>query len=601
MWADNETKLDFLNYSEVAELVADVLRDPSMRPVSVGVFGTWGSGKSSLLNLIEARLGPAGVPGPFIVVRFDAWLYQGFDDSRAALMEVIADSLITAAANNAGLVEKSKNLWNRVNKWRALGILADGAALALGIPTFGFATKAAQAAGDLLSGDGDAEDVQAIQEAGKEVAKRSAGLLEPEKQRTPPKEIAAFRAEFEEVLMGLGKTLVVFIDNLDRCLPKQTIHTLEALRLFLFMGHTAFVVAADEDMVRHSVSEFFNDPDPRHVVDYLDKLIQVPVRVPRLGVQEVRAYLFQLFASAGNLIATDKIEALRSGLEDNLRRAWKDEPITTEAALGLLGGNVPGEVKQGFAIADRMAPVLASSTRVEGNPRIVKRMLNVVRMRTRLAKQRGMPVDEALVAKIALFERCVGSGAVAHLYTEINAAAGGQPEVIAKLETSLEDPDTFKKHVPESWSGHADFIREWLTLEPPLAGLDLRPLAYLSRETMPLRVLKGGLSASAAEAVKTLLRTSSVTSISGRAALATIPTTEQASVMTALIESFRRHADWSKSPAGFSGALLLADHAQGDAAKSLADFIRTVMPDRPKPWLNLLIKDRPWFIAGGVR
>ena len=58
MWADVDTKNDFLNYSEVADLVVDVIRDPSMRPVTVGVFGSWGTGKSTLLNLIEHGLNP---------------------------------------------------------------------------------------------------------------------------------------------------------------------------------------------------------------------------------------------------------------------------------------------------------------------------------------------------------------------------------------------------------------------------------------------------------------------------------------------------------------------------------------------------------------
>lgn len=600
MWADVETKLDFLNYSEVAELVVDVVRDPSMRPVSVGVFGTWGTGKSTLLNLIEGGLNPAGAEPEFIVVRFDAWLYQGFDDSRAALMEVIASTLIQAAEGKPGVMAQAKKLLGRVNKMRALGLLVEGGALAMGVPTFGFASKGVQALGDFFSGNGDEEDLDALKEAGEKASERGKGLLEPEKQRTPPKEIAAFRAEFEEVLNGLGKTLVVFVDNLDRCLPKQTIHTLEALRLFLFMGHTAFVVAADEEMVRHSVSEFFKDPGGRHVTDYLDKLIQVPVRVPRLGVQEVRAYLFLLFASAGGVVPADKVEALRVGLEDNLRKAWKEEPITTEAALALLGPNPPPEVALGFGIADRMAPTLANSKEVQGNPRIVKRMLNVVRMRARIAKRREMPVDEALVAKLALFERCTDATAVAHMYTEINAAAGGTPEVLRTLEGLLEDPAKFKDACPESWTSRADFLREWLSLEPPLAGLDLRPLVYLSRETMPLRVLKGGLSAPAAEALGILLRTTSSSSPSGRTALAAIPQGEHAAVMSAMITTFRRHADWSEKPDGFHGALMLADHA-GEAGKLLAAFIRAAMPSKLRPWLNVLVKDKPWFKAGESR
>lgn len=599
MWADVDTKLDFLNYSEVAQLVGDVVRDPGMRPVTVGVFGTWGTGKSTLLNLIEDGLNPEEADRDFIVVRFDAWLYQGFDDSRAALMEVIASTLIEAAEDKPGVVEQAKKLLVRVNRMRALGLMIEGGALAMGVPMFGWASKGVEALGDLVSGNGDEDDMKALSETGEQAKKRWDGLLSPEKPRTPPQEIAAFRSEFEEVLKGLNKTLVVFVDNLDRCLPKQTIHTLEALRLFLFMGHTAFVVAADEEMVRHSVSEYFKDPGDRHVTDYLDKLIQVPVRVPRLGIQEVRAYLFLLFASAGGLVAADKVEPLRAGLESNLRKAWKDEPISTEAALALLGPNPPAEIVLGFGIADRMAPMLANSSQVQGNPRIVKRMLNVVRMRARVAKLREMPIDEALIAKLALFERCTDAAAVAHMYTEINAAAGGKPEVLVKLEGLLEDPEKFKAACPEQWAAKTEFLREWLSLDPLLAALDLRPLVYLSRETTPLRALKGGMSASAAEALRILIRITNTSSPSGRSAIASIPDGEHVDIMSGLIQTFRSHTDWSTKPAGFDGALMLAQNTT--AGTLLSDFIHTAMPGKVRPWLNVLVKDATWFKARETR
>lgn len=594
MWADVDTRQDFLNYSEVAELVAEVVRDPAMRPVSVGVFGTWGTGKSTILNLVEARLVAPETNHNFIVVRFDAWLYQGFDDARAALMEVIASTLIEAATTNPGMLEKAKKLLGRVNKMRALGLLVEGGALAAGIPTFGWLTKGIEAVGDLFAGNADEADVLAVKKTGEEATKRVAGLLEAEAQRTPPKEIAAFRSEFEEVLTGLNKTLVVFVDNLDRCLPKQAIHTLEALRLFLFMGHTAFVVAADEEMVRHSVSEFFKDPGDRHVTDYLDKLIQVPVRVPRLGIQEVRAYLCLLFASAVGGVGEANVEALRAALEGNLRRLWKDEPISTEQALTHLGLNPPAEIVTGFGIADRMAPMLATSSLVQGNPRIVKRMLNVVRMRAKVARLRGMPIDEAMIAKLALFERCTDSTAIAHLYNEINAAAGGKPQILQNLENLREDSEAFKNACPEVWGARSEFIREWLSLDPPLAETDLRPLVYLCRETTPLRALKGGLSAAAAEALKVLQRVTNTASPSGRNAVAGIPPGEEEDVMSNLIEALRASRDWSSKPTGFDGAFLLAEHSS-TAGSMLFAFVHTVMPDKLYPWLKVMVKGKHWF------
>lgn len=598
MWADVDTRHDFLNFSEVADLVVDVVSTPSMRPVSVGVFGTWGTGKSTLLNLIEDGLKRGAREDEYIVVRFDAWLYQGFDDARASLMEVIATTLIDASQRDKGLLDKARSLLERVNKMRMLGLVAEVGAFAAGVPTMGWLSKGVAAISDLVSGDGDTESVEAVRDAGAKVKERGKELLKPAEKKTPPKEIAAFQEEFGDVMRGLKKTLVVFVDNLDRCLPPQTIHTLEALRLFLFMDHTAFIVAADEDMVRHAVSRYFADPGDRHVTDYLDKLIQVPVRVPAIGVHEIRAYLFLLFASADAGVTTAKLEALRARLEDNLRNAWAEEPISTEDALDILGPTSP-ELARAFGISDRMASMLVESDHVRGNPRIVKRMLNVVRMRAKIAQRRSMPVDEALIAKMALFERCANSDATAYLYREINASPDGKPEILATLVQYLDDEEGFDGACPKEWRARASFVREWLDLEPPLDGINLRPLVYLSRETTPLRSVAGRLSEAAAEGLRMLLSARKVASKSAIAAAGSIPEVERVAVMKRLIDSLRAHGDWLISPAGIHGAIILAD-SSAEAAEELSAFIRRAIPGGMPPWLAAHVREKKWFLTGEV-
>jgi len=49
MWADSESAIDYLNYSEVSEMVCEMISDDDMLPISLGVYGTWGVGKSSIL------------------------------------------------------------------------------------------------------------------------------------------------------------------------------------------------------------------------------------------------------------------------------------------------------------------------------------------------------------------------------------------------------------------------------------------------------------------------------------------------------------------------------------------------------------------------
>ncbi|MGM5049530.1 KAP family P-loop NTPase fold protein [Tardiphaga sp. 604_B6_N1_1] len=587
MWADTDTDIDFLNYSEVAELIAEMIGNPDLLPMSLGVFGSWGVGKSSTLRLVAHELAKA--EDKYLVIQFDAWLYQDFDDARAALMSVIADELVKAAPPS--LTSKAKSLFGRINKLRALGLLIEGGALAAGVPTFGFITRGLEGARDLLEGNADKDDLDAIKKAGADVKDQTAGLLKDVSEKGPPEEIAAFRKDFSDVLEGLGKTLVVFIDNLDRCLPENAIHTLEAVRLFLFMPRTAFVIGADEDMIRHAVARHFKEPGEKQVTDYLDKLIQIPVRVPRVGVEEVRAYLsLLLFQSA--CTDAELREKLRAFLIDRLRRSWtQDEPFKIEDLLKTIGKEGDDALRRSLEMGDRMAPLLAHSERVLGNPRIVKRLMNVVRMRAVIARKRNMPLDEAIIAKLALFERCVDSVATEALHNAINAASGGKLHFLQPIENG-EPIEDHKAALPEKWHPHLAFVSDWARLEPKLAGLDLKPAVYLARETIPVRIASAAVPPHVTQAVETLLKTPTMSSQAAIAAVATLKGGYEVVGMDALVAEMRKNAEWSKVRADVRGVVLLAQ-ASPDAAKIAVRFFKD-LPTRP-PWLRNMLSSEDWY------
>jgi predicted KAP-like P-loop ATPase len=588
MWADAETDIDFLNYSEVAELVTELITDSDLLPISLGVFGGWGTGKSSTLKLVEVELQKRARPP--IIVKFDAWLYQDYDDARAALMSVIASTLLEAAPTS--LKGKALDLIKRIDTLRLLGLAVEAGAWAIGLPTFGAAAKGVNAIGHVLQAKGDNDDVAAIKEgakAGKELFK---GLVKPKSEKGPPGEIDAFRREFEEVLAGFDQSLVVFIDNLDRCLPANAIHTLEAVRLFLFIPRTAFVIAADEDMIRHAVADHFKQPGERHVSDYLDKLIQLPVRVPRIGVQEVTGYLYLLFAGRAG-VGRDAVEALRGALIDRLRRSWSgEEPISVEEALRLVERGPEDSLRQAFEMAERMAPLLARSSRVLGNPRIVKRLLNVVRMRSMIAQKRSMPLDEAVIAKLALFERCTDEASSEALHTAINQAEGGRPDVLKRIETG--QPISESDRLPDAWSKHLPFLKEWASLDPKLGGMDLRPAVYLARETVPLQITRSSASIMVVNAVQTLLKVPSISSPAGRDAINAVPEHDHPTVMEGIVAEMRKNSEWSRARTDFRGAFLLAERSTSTRS-ILARFIRSLQLSRIPPWMSVMLKDSEWW------
>ena len=586
MWSDTESKEDYLNFGEVSQIVTEILETEAMLPVSIGVFGNWGAGKSSLLNLIEQQIKPV----EWIIIKFDAWLYQGFDDARAALLETIASHLIQAAKDEETILQKSKNLFARINGLRLLGLMAEGAALAAGVPTFGLISKTFETAKESLDGVQNETESKQIVEVGKNLVDSGKNLIKPKEKQTPPQQIDEFRKEYGEILQDLGKKLVIVIDNLDRCLPANAIQTLEAIRLFLFLNRTAFIIAADEEMIRHSVAEHYKDLSYRHQIDYLDKLIQIPIRVPKAGVLEIRAYLYMLYA-IHQKIATKKLASLRQFLETHLQQSWKSQSLNPEDVTKTIEEQHNQVLLSDFERANRIAPLLANSPNVYGNPRIVKRILNTIKMRTKIADKRQMPLDEAIITKLVIFERCVDSDVVTKFYQLVNEGEG-KPELLKELENNNEQN---LSKLSENKSIQT-FITEWVKLEPKLSNVDLRAAIYLSRETILLNTYTAQLSQKAQDVLSILLVTKSKTgSQNTQTAIQGLTINEQISVMEALIEQLRKLDNWDESPDGFIGACLLAANSE-DGAKILTRFIAELRNKGVnQPWFNTRLKRETWY------
>ena len=575
MWRDSESEQDFLNFTELAEQIATLSMNHALLPISIGVFGGWGTGKSTVLRLVEDKVRNAGDKGP-ILIKFDAWLYQGFDDARAALMEVVSGALLDAAKRDETLLEKARNFAGRVNYFRALGLISDfGVGMAFGIPP-GLLTRAGAAMSSMFSGKGTEAD-SALHD-----------LIKPVEKRTPPKEIEAFRKEFGELLESLDTTLVLFIDNLDRCLPDVAIGTLEAVRLFLFMPRTAFIIAADEGMIRHSVAKHFNDPKASHVRDYLDKVIQVPLRVPQVGSEDLRAYMYSLFVG---LAAPEKLPEVQPKLMAALQGSWKGETFD-KAEIAKLAGS-PAELLDNLAIADRLAPILAWAPNIQGNPRIVKRLLNAIFLRRVLAANRKMNMDLATLAKLAVFERCTDENATLALYRLVMEGKDAEKHLLPADTIKGNQPDP-----PAEWKTHEDFIGKWRAMEPLFKDAEaLRPAVFLSRDVMAPARSRGELSEAARAAVEALLKVDSVNSPVGKKIVEELSAGDRPTVMSHLIGAMREE-DWSTSVQGIHGAIILAK-ASTEASVELKAFVSGLQTGLMDKGIRYLLKTAG-IVEGGA-
>lgn len=588
MWADNETERDFLNFSGIADTIAEIIAQANGRPVSIGVSGMWGVGKSSLIKLTRASLDARPKKDgdrDVVVVEFNAWLYQGFDDARAALMDVIAEKLLHEAESRKKATDKVADFVRRI-KWLRLGKLVamDGAALALGLPLLGVLGGLFTSAREMADGV-SSKELQDAGEAAKRAGKEVKGLLGPKAETSPPKEIQALRDSFEAALEELGITLVVLIDDLDRCLPPTTISTLEAIRLFLFLRHTAFVIAADDGMIKHAVRRHFEGITDDLVVNYFDKLIQVPIRVPPLGTQEVRAYMMLLFVDNSNLDQAIK-DRIRAGVCDQLTKTWQGKRVD-RAFVATLHADLPADLVGKLDTSERLAPLMVAATGIAGNPRLIKRFLNALSIRMTISNAQGVGVDEAVLAKLMLFERLGDTKAFSDLVSRVTQSEDGKPAFLADWESaaatgaalSLDDP----------WK--SPFVEEWLRLPPALADIDLRGALYVSREHAPLISPEDRLSSEAAELLAALIaQPAMATTLKGR--LAGLPRAEATVLMDRVLDKARQEQEWGV-PDILVAALVLSDSDTVLGAR-LAAFLR----DRPAVQIraNIVpkIADLPW-------
>ena len=588
MWLDNEAERDFINFTSVADTVAEIIIQAKSRPISIGVSGSWGSGKSSMIKLIHQSMEQRKETGgpEFLFVEFNAWLYQGYDDARAALMEVIASALEKKAEEKKTGVDKVRELLKRVNWFRVAKLtVSSAAAIALGLPPIGLIGEVIETGKKLASGNAEEDDVRKIDGMVIETGSTAAGLIKPKSESSPPKEIHLIRKCFEDALSEMGITLVVLIDDLDRCLPPTTISTLEAIRLFLFLKNTAFVIAADNDMIKHAVKKHFGDVDDKQVVSYFDKLIQVPIRVPPLGTQEVRAYMMMLFVENSSLEEPAK-EDIRVKLCKQLAQTWQGKRVDI-AFIKSLNHNLSAELVAQLDTAERLAPIMTTASQIAGNPRLIKRFLNALSIRMAISRSHGVGVDEKILAKMLLFERCGSQKAYAELAKAVNEDTYGKPKILADLE--LRACAGEKLDLKDPWDD--DFVREWLALPPSLANIDLRGVLYVSREHVPLITPEDRLSSEALELLSALLENPDMAG-GLTEKLSKIQRIELSIIMDKLLDRARQEQEWGAPP--ILDACLTVCGIDSSHGSRLSGFLAERPPAQIKANIVPKISDQPW-------
>lgn len=459
-----------LSFSAISETVVEALLDDELDPLAIGLSGSWGSGKTTVLRLIQQELTRvSSSESTILVVPSDPWRYDPLTGAKETLISEVLGALGRHLESQQGSKDKAmlllRGLAERVDWARALRIAAKGA-LAFQVPSF--------------------DDVINIVRPAEGTSTAAPGL-------------DAFRSEFQQLLdseeLSNVRRVVVLVDDLDRCLPETVIETLEAIRLFLAVPKMSFVLAADEQRVAEAIRTRFeeyvpSDEAPEEPASlYLHKIVQTTVPIPALSRFDTEAYLV-LLQILGRLDQEQRTACIDECAE--LRR--------TAGGVDALAAKAGQDIGKELLFAARLTPILYEKLR--GNPRRIKRFLNDLNIRQSVAARRGIELDPEVIAKLMVLEVLLPDAFKSVLdwlarnelrdrIATLEAAAGrsrtepltDEPDAEAEAENDDKSAKVVKltdsaAKVPSD--EFSDELIRWAKLPPPLSSTDLGPYLYLA-------------------------------------------------------------------------------------------------------------------------
>jgi predicted KAP-like P-loop ATPase len=240
-----------------------------------------------------------------------------------------------------------------------------------------------------------------------------------------------------------------------------------------------------------------------------------------------------------------------------------------------------------FDTADRLAHIMTTASGIAGNPRLIKRFLNALAIRMAISSAHGVGVDEAVLAKMLLFERVGNPKAYAELTKAVTESGEGKPAFLADWEEKANAGIELELRAP--WDD--PFVREWLTLPPRLADRDLRGVLYVSREHAPLITPEDRLSSEAADLLTALLQHPDMAA-SLKDRLTKVPRSEITVIVDRLLDRARQEQEWGVPH--ILEALLVTAEADPPQGARLAAFLSERPIAQVKPNIVPKIADEPW-------
>lgn len=287
--AIRESKQDFLQFERYVRPLISLLNDPQAdTPFTIGIFGVWGSGKSSLLSMLDEELGN-NYKEKFVRVHFNPWMHQKEPNMLVPLLHTLHDTLDKDPLER---FEKSAKKIGHILMRLGMDFL-------------------------LKHMTGNVASLKKLETLEQSYFKMR-GMIESEIRRLH----GVLQTEVNEIAKD-DVRIVIFIDDLDRCDPAQIIDLLEAVKLFLDLRHVFVILAVDKEVINHGIhvkySKFSFAEGRAEAIgsEYLEKMVQLPLQLFPLPTVQVHDFIKALTPSES---VFDHIDILKAVVDPNPRK-----------------------------------------------------------------------------------------------------------------------------------------------------------------------------------------------------------------------------------------------------------------------------------------
>ena len=330
--------LDFKSYSNT--LSSMILHEGSSTPVTIGVFGPWGSGKTTLMKILKADLEKEEVN----TIWFNAWKYSKDENLWAAFLQSILLDIKKNLKIQNKLYFNICMFWNSM-KWEDLPGFLLANVLKIFISLIPYLVSW------LYSQGGLEDSLKTLLKVGggslslligiffvikpwikdlRQIIKIDFSILQ--RKYEYEQHIAFFdnfHKHFENIVKSLPgrrkKKLCVFIDDLDRCSPDGILQVLNSIKLFLDIEGCVFVLGLDDKVVK-SIFSAKNKNYSIEANEYIDKIIQIPFYLPPLSRSEIKNFIQSI---SPDLPDKRCVEVFSEGLRTNPREIKKTINVFT--------------------------------------------------------------------------------------------------------------------------------------------------------------------------------------------------------------------------------------------------------------------------------